>query len=93
MTSYSSRRESLIQRAAESLKHSEHAERLGGALAGLAAELADARRQIALLKRENATLRTQIQAQADSERLPAPHRARPSDRVQTKVGIGGRRRE
>jgi chromosome segregation ATPase len=92
MTSHS-RRDSLIQRAAESLRHSERAERLGGALARLARELADARRQIALLKRENATLRAQLEAQTDRERALTQHRGRTSKRVQPRAGIGGRRRE
>jgi hypothetical protein len=82
-----SRRDALIQRAAESLRHSERAERLGGALANLARELADARRQIALLTRENATLRAQLGTQDGGDRVPPPHRGRPSSRVQPRVGI------
>lgn len=83
-----SRRDSLIQRAAESLRGSERAERLGTALADLARELADARRQIAALKRENAALRAQLGADG----VAPPHRAPPPNRIQPRVGIGGSRR-
>jgi hypothetical protein len=78
----------LIQRAAESLRGSERAERLGTALAGLARDLADARREIVTLKRENAALKAQLGADGRGEGV-APLR-RPN-RVQPRVGIGGRR--
>ena len=87
MTSHS-RRDSLIQRAAESLRGSERAERLGTALAGLARELADARREIARLKRENAALKAQLGTEGSSEGAAPPGRP---NRVQPRVGIGGRR--
>jgi hypothetical protein len=90
MTS-SSRRDSLIQRAAESLRQSTRAERLGGALVGLARELADARREITLLKRENAALRAQLGARSDGEKGPTSHRGRPSNRIQPRMGFSGRR--
>jgi hypothetical protein len=57
-----SHRDSLIQRAAESLRGSQRADLLGTALAGMARDLADARRQIVRLRRENATLRAQLGA-------------------------------
>ena len=82
-----SRRDSLIQRAAESLRGSERAERLGTALAHMARELTDARRQIATLKRENAALRAQLAAAGRGER-PAPVHA--PDRLQRRVGVGRR---
>lgn len=59
----------MIQRAAESLRRSERAERLDGALAAMAGELADARRQIALLKRENEGLRARLEAHSDRDRV------------------------
>jgi hypothetical protein len=89
-----SRRDSFIQRAAESLRGSERAERLGTALADLARELADARRQIAALKRENAALRAQLGAEGVAPHsAPPPNRlAPPPNRLQPRVGIGGSRR-
>jgi predicted RNase H-like nuclease (RuvC/YqgF family) len=87
-----SRRDQLIQRAVESLRGSERAERLGTALADLARELADARRQIATLKRENAALRAQLGAEGRGKGIVPPHPTRPTKRLQPKVGIGGPRR-
>ena len=81
------RRDSLIQRAAESLRKPERAERLGIALADLARELADARRQISALKRENAALRAQLAQRRGEEATPL----RPPNRFQPGMGVGGRR--
>ena len=85
-------RDALIQRAAEALKDHGRAERLGDALVGLARELADARRQIALLRRENAELRTQLERDGQ-EQCTAIGDGRPPDRLATWAGIGDRQRE
>jgi len=64
-------RDSLIQRATESLRKSERAERLGVVLEEVARELADARRQTAALQRENADLRAQLAEHRRAGREPA----------------------
>jgi hypothetical protein len=87
-----SRRESSTERAAESLRGSERAERLGSALAALARELADARRQIATLKRENTALRAQLATEGRGEGLPPHHRAVAPNSLQTRVWVGVPRR-
>jgi hypothetical protein len=92
MTTSNTHRDSLIQRAAESLRQSERAERLGSALTGLAQELAAARRQIAMLKRENAALRAQLGGQAGATGTPPPARGRPGNRRQPRMRIGGHTR-
>jgi septal ring factor EnvC (AmiA/AmiB activator) len=81
------RRDSLMQRAAESLRKPERAERLGIALADLARELADARRQISALKRENAALRAQLAQRRGEEVTPL----RPQNRFQPGMGVSGPR--
>jgi hypothetical protein len=81
-------RDSLILRTTQSLRGSERAERLSGALAGLARELADARRQIATLTRENAALRKRLEAagvRAGADLYRAGNRPQP------RIGIGGGR--
>ena len=60
--------DSLTQRAAELLDRRERVGRLGSALARMARDLADARRQIAALKRENAWLRAQLANGATASR-------------------------
>lgn len=87
-----SRRDSLVKRAAESLRGSERAERLGSALASLAQELADARRQIAMLKRENKALRAQLGLDGKGEGLRPRHDALSANRLQPGGRVGGRRR-
>ena len=80
-------RDSLIQRAAESLRKSERAERLGVVLEEVARDLADARRQTAALKRENADLRAQL----GEHRREGVSPLRPSNRFQPGFGIGDSR--
>ena len=84
------RRDALVQRAAESLRGPGRAERLGTALAALARELADARQEIARLKRENAALRARLERDGD-ERGAAVGDRRPPDRLQPWAGIGQHR--
>lgn len=91
MTRSENARDAQIRRAAESLKRHGHAEREGSVPAGLARELADARRQIAVLRRENAALQARLELEGDERRAaagegPLPYRLGP------RVGIGGRRR-
>jgi hypothetical protein len=84
------RRDSLIQRAAESLRGSHPAERLGTALAGLARELADARRQIAILRSENATRRAQLEVRGIE--VEASRTAQPTNLLYPRAGFGDSRR-
>jgi septal ring factor EnvC (AmiA/AmiB activator) len=91
MTSSASRRDSLVQRAAELLRGSDRAERLGSALARMARELAVARRQIAILERENAARRAQLDAGGRTE-TAARNGRRPPNHPQPKAGMGGGRR-
>jgi len=91
MTSSASRRDAFVERAAESLSGSDRAERLGNALARMAGELADARRQIAILERENAALRAQLGLGGRSETV-ARDGGRSANLLQPKVGTGGHRR-
>jgi len=81
-----SRRDSLIERAAESLRRSERSERLRITVAEFARELAHARRQITDLKRENAALRAQLAKRRGKRITPL----RRPNRVQPRTGIGGR---
>ena len=91
MTS-ASRRESLILRAAEPLRGSERAERLGATLTELARETANTGRQIATLKRENAALRAQLGTDSEGGDAASRHRRVPPPIRLAPLGIGGRRR-
>ena len=68
----------LTQPAADTLARRERAGRLGSALVAMGGDLAGAHRQIAILRRENATLRAQLaRAASDSEApIDRPSRGR-----------------
>ena len=78
----------MVERAAESLRDARREQRLGNALAGLARDLADARRQIASLSRENRALRAQIE-RLGQDPDGVLREDRPPDRGEAAILIGG----
>jgi hypothetical protein len=82
-----SRRDFSAKRAADSLRGFGRAERLGSVLAGLVRDLADARREIATLKGENAELRARLghSQSRDGKALAGPEaRRQRASRVRTR---------